>query len=177
MQVAELRQKILELWVGSFETSDTSQGGCPAVPSNNVPDPPETAAPFGVAKLDLFMRGTSTATDMTNRNSVDSKAMVLEALYKTARVNICTDSGMDTCGLPAESILVGGEGVVVTAVAVEVNTFFGQVIAWFGTNAARLTRPLIDECVRWDTVRRVSKGCERQRVALRGRLAVLVRET
>ena len=63
-QVAELRQKILDLWTGAFQTDDTSAGGCPAVPSANAADPPATAAAFGVETLRLFVQDEAAAADL-----------------------------------------------------------------------------------------------------------------
>ena len=79
-QVAQLRQKILDLWVGAFETSAASTGGCPAVESKNAADPADSPSPYGVRKLSLFVQDADAAEDLTNRNSADSKAMVLSAL-------------------------------------------------------------------------------------------------
>jgi hypothetical protein len=130
-QVAELRQKILDLWVGAFQSDEPASGGCPPVPSKNEPDPPNTASPFGVKKLSLFVRDTDTADDMTNRNSADSKAMVLSAIYTAARTHLCgaaaSDGATAACEELPQSIFAGAfTGGVVTTVAVEVNTFFGQ---------------------------------------------------
>ena len=217
-QVAQLRQKVLDSWVGAFETDDMSSGGCPPMPSKNAADPSSTPAPVrerpighqnctvfpciftafqclkchqnctvfpcvftayqclkghqnctvfpcvftafqclkghqnctvglslcfhcisvpntvhrprqrGVELLSLFVRDSDAASDMTNRNSADSKAMVLDALYTTARAAVCTtsDAGASACGLP-ESVFSGSfSGQVVTAVKIEANTFFGQ---------------------------------------------------
>ena len=60
-QVAQLRQQILDLWVGAFESDDEGTGGCPAVPSKNVADPPSTPSPFEIQKLQLYMQGTAGA--------------------------------------------------------------------------------------------------------------------
>lgn len=105
-------------------------GGCPPVPSKNIADPPTSMAPYGIKKLNLFVRDTDAADDMTNRNSADSKAMVLDAIYSATRAYNCAGGLMqeDSCQnqLP-QSIFAGTfAGRVVTSVVVEVNTFFGQ---------------------------------------------------
>lgn len=103
-------------------------GGCPPVPSKNTADPSTSVTPYGVKKLSLFVRDTDTAHDMTNRNSADSKAMVLDAIYTAARAHSCAAGQQENgCQELPESVFAGAfAGRVVTSVVVEVNTFFGQ---------------------------------------------------
>ena len=99
------------------------------MPSNNTADPPTSVGPYGVKKLNLFVRDTDTADDMTNRNSADSKGMVLDAIYAAERAHICSKGVMqeDDCQKLPESVFAGSfDGGVGTSVLVELNTFFGQ---------------------------------------------------
>lgn len=99
------------------------------MPSPNAADPPNTPAPYGVKKLSLFVRDTDAADDMTNRNSADSKAMVLDAIYAAIRAHVCAGGLLQesSCDELPESVFAGSfVGAVVTSVVVEVNTFFGQ---------------------------------------------------
>ena len=141
-EVQELRSEILKLWTGAF-MSDDSVTGCPTIPSNNTADPFDaTQAPVGVEPLTLFVKGelqldatqpdpASMAGVLTNRNSMDAPAFVLDALWRTARPTLCSESGTsgdDACLLPHS--LLGDSSVsadtVVTQVKVLANTFYGQ---------------------------------------------------
>ena len=124
-QVAQLRQKILDLWVGAFESNSPASGGCPPVDSQNVADGPEVKGPAGVETVSLFLKDGVSVSDMTNRNSADAKGMVLSTVYDAVRGKACAD-GTDACDMKASLFAGGFEGGVVTAASVEVNTMFGQ---------------------------------------------------
>eukprot|EP01045_Picozoa_sp_COSAG04_P012735 COSAG04_NODE_870_length_9725_cov_3.580303_1_plen_228_part_00 len=139
-QVAQLREKILDLWVGAFESDEMSSGGCPAVPSQNQADPPGGRAPTGVKEMTLYSRATDTTTDLTNRNTADEKAIVYDALYAATRPQLCaklsavsaedgaaevggTEGG---CALPESVLGAGMVGGVLTQASVAINTMHGQ---------------------------------------------------
>jgi hypothetical protein len=117
---AALRERIMNLWLGAFE-SDDPVTGCPPAQSQNVPDPPSQVT--GIESLTLYVKGSAAATSLVNRNSGDSGAVVLQAL-------LCADSDDrntgESCQLPRELRATSQHGAVLTAVTVEVNTFTGQ---------------------------------------------------
>ena len=165
--------KILDLWVGAFDSGSENTGGCPAVASNNSADSSDTPSPYGIKTLSLYMqgaRGAVSAKDLTNRNSADAKAMVMSMLYSSVRSHCDINLNDTVCELP-KSILGGGfDGDVVTSTSIAVNTMFGQVSP--ARTACVLSRhALNDRCA---VVRRLQEGHERQCLALRGRLGVLV---
>ena len=108
-QVALLRQKILDLWVGAFESNSPASGGCPPVDSQNVADGPEVKGPAGVETVSLFLKDGVSVSDITNRNSADAKGMVLSTLYNAVRGKACAD-GTDACGMKASLFAGGFEG-------------------------------------------------------------------
>ena len=99
--MAELRAEIIKLWSDAF-LSDDETSGCPEIKSQNRPDPPETPSAPGVVSLTLFATGTSTAVGLTNRNSVDHRGLVLQALWQAARPSLCNmvQDTQSVCNLP-----------------------------------------------------------------------------
>jgi hypothetical protein len=117
---ALLRERIMNLWLGAFESDDPVTGCAPAQ-SHNAPDPP--AQVTGVQPLTLYVKGGVPATSLMNRNSADSGAVVLQAL-------LCAESDgsnvAGSCELPSAQRASSQRGAVLTAATVEINTFTGQ---------------------------------------------------
>lgn len=117
--VAALRQAVLGLWLDGFS------GSCPAVPSENLPDPPATRRPPAVQVLTLYLTelptGGGGTANMTNRNSADAPAVIGAAFYSALRLDLCAAGDSESCAVLPELSLA-----VLTAAKVRLNTLHGQ---------------------------------------------------